>query len=357
MTTMKTAAMSGRERMLAACRRQPVDATPVWFMRQAGRALPEYRKLREKHDILYMAKTPDLATEISLMPVRRLGVDAAVLYADIMLVLEGMGLPYRIEPEIGPIVPNPLRTQEAIERLRTVEAEEATPYVFQAVRQLRKELGDGTAIVGFGGGPFTLACYMIEGRPSREFSHAKGLMFSRPDLWHTLMETLTEVLVRYLREQVRAGADIVQLFDSWVGGLSPRHYERYVLPYTSRILREVRATGVPTIHFGTATASLLPLMAKAGPDVVSVDWRTPLDEAWRLIGADKGIQGNLEPSVLEGSWELVQEEADDVLRRAGGRPGHIFNLGHGVMPSTPPDQLKRLTDYVRAKTAAHSASQ
>ncbi len=341
--------------MLAAARREPTDVTPVWFMRQAGRALPEYRKLRETHEILEMAKTPDMATEISLMPIRRLHVDAAVLYADIMLVLEGMGLPYYIEPDIGPIVPQPLRTEEDIARLRVIPAEEATPYVFQAIRQIRDVLKDETAIVGFGGGPFTLACYMIEGKPSRDFGTAKGLMFARPDLWHRLMETTTEVLVRYLRAQVEAGADIIQLFDSWVGGLAPAHYERYVLPYSRRIFTELRALNVPSIHFGTGTASLLELMAQAGSDVISVDWRVPLDEAWKRIGDDKGIQGNLDPTILGADWETVEAEADDVLRRAGNRPGHIFNLGHGVMPDTSPDQMARLVDFVRTKTAGRTA--
>lgn len=347
--------MTGRERMLAAARREPTDVTPIWFMRQAGRALPEYRKLRETHEILEMAKTPDMATEISLMPIRRLHVDAAVLYADIMLVLEGMGLPYYIEPDIGPIVPQPLRTEEDIARLRVVPAEEATPYVFQTIRQIRDVVKDEIAIVGFGGGPFTLACYMIEGKPSRDFSTAKGLMFARPDLWHRLMETTTEVLVRYLRAQVEAGADIIQLFDSWVGGLAPAHYERYVLPYSRRIFTELRALNVPSIHFGTGTASLLELMAQAGSDVISVDWRVPLDEAWKRIGDDKGIQGNLDPTILGADWEIVEAEADDVLRRAGNRPGHIFNLGHGVMPDTSPDQLARLVDFVRTKTAGRTA--
>ncbi len=344
--------MTGRQRMLAACRRQPVDATPVWYMRQAGRALPEYRKLREKHGILEMAKTPDLATEISLMPVRRLGVDAAVLYADIMLLLEGLGVPYRIEPEVGPIVPSPLRTEADIAALRLMPAEEATPYVFTAIRQLRKALGDKTAIVGFAGGPFTVASYMIEGRPTRDFAQPKALLFSRPDLWHRLMETLTEATVRYLRAQVAAGADVIQVFESWAGALGPSHYRTYVLPYTQQIFREVRALGVPSIYFGTSTAGLLELMATAGSDVVSVDWRLPLDEAWARLGPGKAIQGNLDPGVLLAPFDVVKAEAADVMRRADGRPGHIFNLGHGVLPDTSPDTLALLTEFVRAHVLA-----
>ena len=344
--------MTGRERMLAACRRQPVDATPVWYMRQAGRALPEYRKLREKHAILEIAKNPDLATQVSLMPVRRFGVDAAVLYADIMLVLESMGLPYRIDPDVGPIVPSPVRTDDDVAALLAIPAEEATPYVFDAIRQIRSELGGRTAVVGFAGGPFTLASYMIEGRPTKEFGYSKGLMFSRPDLWRRLMETITGTTVGYLREQVRAGVDIVQIFESWVGALGPSHYERYVLPYTKLIFSEIRALGVPTIYFGTAAGGLLELMASAGSDVLSVDWRVPLDKAWERVGHDRGIQGNLDPTVLAAPDEVVRQEAADVLRRAGGRPGHIFNLGHGVMPHTNPDSLARLTEFVHTYSPA-----
>ena len=342
--------MTGTERILAACRRQPVDSTPVWFMRQAGRCLAEYRKLRETYDILTIARTPQLSTRVTLMPVHRFQVDAAVIFADIMLPLDGMGVPFHIEPEIGPIIPHPVRTEEDIERLTVIEAEDATPYLFETIRMLRAELGDKAALLGFSSAPFTLACYMIEGKPSRDYANAKALMFGRPDLWDRLMEKITEVVVRYLAAQVAAGIQVAQLFDSWVGALAPQHYERFVLPYVRRIFTEMRRIGVPTIHFGTSTASLLELMASAGSDLVSVDWRVPLDEAWSRIGYDLGIQGNLDPTMLLAPFDVVREGAKDVLGRAEGRVGHIFNLGHGVPPATDPDNLSRLVEFVHEQT-------
>jgi uroporphyrinogen decarboxylase len=341
--------MSGRARFLAAARRQPVDATPVWFMRQAGRSLPEYRALRERHDFLTVAKTPELAVEASLMPVHRLGVDGAVLFADIMLPLEGMGVPFRIEPAIGPVIPSPIRTETDVARLSIADANDATPYVFEAIRLLRRQLGESAAVIGFSGAPFTLACYLIEGRPSREYPRTKAMMFGRPDLWHRMMNLLSEVVVRYLRAQIAAGADVVQLFDSWLGLLGPDAYRRFALPYTRRICAALGGSA-PTIHFSTGTASLLDLIAGAGSDLVGVDWRQPIDTAWGRIG-NRGIQGNLDPTVLLASFDIVTEEARDVLRRAAGRPGHIFNLGHGVLPETNPDHLARLVDLVHAETA------
>lgn len=341
-----TKAMTGAERMLAACRLQPVDATPVWFMRQAGRCFPEYRRLREKYEILTIAKTPELCAEVTLLPVNRLGVDAAVMFADIMLPLEGMGVPFRIEPEIGPIIEYPVRTAADVDAIRVIDAEEATPYVFDAIRLLRSLLKDTAALVGFSGSPFTMACYLIEGRPSRTYDLAKGFMYAQPLEWHKLMEKITEVVARYLRAQVKAGVQVVQLFDSWVGVLGPLQYESFVQPYSTRIFKEVRAMGVPSIHFGTGAASLLGQMSAVGPDIVSVDWRVPLDDAWRQIGPHRGIQGNLDPVIMLASGDVIKREALDVLRRAGGRPGHIFNLGHGVLPQTQPDELARLVDLV-----------
>ena len=332
--------------MLAACRLQPVDTTPVWFMRQAGRCLAEYRELRQRYDILEIAKTPELCAQVTTMPVDVFGVDAAVMYADIMLPLDGMGVPFRIEPEIGPIIERPIRSADDVSRLRVIDAEDATPYLFDAIRMLRRQLAGRAALVGFSGAPFTIACYLIEGRPSRDYAQAKAMMFGRSEVWHRLMETLAEVIIRYLRAQVAAGVQVVQLFDSWVGALGPGDYERFVLPYTTRIFSEVRGTGVPTIHFGTGTAGLLELMASAGSDIVSVDWRVRLDDAWGRIGHDKGIQGNLEPAVLLAPFGVVEEAARDVLRRAAGQHGHIFNLGHGVLPETPPESLTRLVELV-----------
>jgi len=347
-----TKGMTGEQRMLVACGLRPADCTPVWFMRQAGRSLLEYRELRKKHDILAMQRDPETAAMVTLMPVDRLGVDAAVIYADIMLPLDIMGLEFKIEPSVGPIIGHPVRTRADVERLVVGEAKEGTPYLFDAIRIVSRDLAGRTAVVGFAGSPFTLACYMIEGRPSRDYGKAKSLMYGDPMLWHQLLEKITEVTVGYLRAQVEAGAQVIQLFDSWVGALSPDTYEKFVLPYSKRIFSEVRANGVPTIHFGTGAAQLLELMAEAGPNLVSVDWRVPLDSAWKRVGYDKGMQGNLDPTVvLTNSWPAIEERARDVLRRAGGRPGHVFNLGHGVLPATDPALLTHLREFVHEETA------
>jgi uroporphyrinogen decarboxylase len=319
-------------------------------MRQAGRCLAEYRELRKRYDILTMAKTPELCAQVTLMPVNEFGVDAAVLYADIMLPLERMGISFEIEPEIGPIIHNPVRTMQDVEALRVIDAEEATPYVLEAIRLVRHELEGRQAVIGFSGAPFTLACYMIEGRPSRDYGTAKSLMYGQPEVWHALMNKLTEVVSRYLLAQIAAGVDVVQLFDSWVGALSPSVYSRFVQPYSRRIFDAVQQTGTPSIHFGTGTASLLELMTEAGGDIISVDWRVDLDTAWQRIGFDRGIQGNLDPTLLLTPWNVIEEGMHDVLRRAGNRPGHIFNLGHGVLAPTPPDMLRRLVDAVHEST-------
>jgi uroporphyrinogen decarboxylase len=342
-------------RLLAACRLEPADCTPVWFMRQAGRCLADYRKLREQYDILTMTRTPELCAQVTRMPVDVLGVDGAVLYADIMLPLFGMGVPFSIDPGIGPIVHAPVRDRAAIDALRIVEAESATPELFETIRLLRRDLGDRAALIGFAGAPYTVASYLIEGRPSRDHARAKSLMYGDPALWQRLMEKLTEVTIRYLRAQVAAGVQVVQLFDSWMGDLGRREYQRHVLPHATRIFAALREEGVPTIHFGTGTVGLLEQMAEAGPDLVSVDWRVPLDEAWRRIGDDKGIQGNLDPAVLLTPMEVVREHAAEVLAAAGGRPGHIFNLGHGVLPDTPSDQLRQLVEFVHQETARQRA--
>ena len=320
-------------------------------MRQAGRCLAEYRELRKRYDILTMAKTPELCAQVTLMPVQEFGVDAAVLYADIMLPLEAMGISCEIEPEIGPIIHNPIRTMRDVEALRVPAAEESTPYVFEAIRLVRRELEGKQAVIGFSGAPFTLACYMIEGRPSRDYGLAKSLMYGQPEVWHALMQKLTEVVSRYLVAQIHAGVDVVQLFDSWVGALSPSTYKRFVQPYTRHIFEAVSRTGTPAIHFGTGAASLLELMTEAGGDIISVDWRVDLDEAWARIGYDRGIQGNIDPTLLLASWNAIEEGMHDVLRRAAQRPGHIFNLGHGVLAPTPPDVLRRLVESVHAATA------
>ena len=337
--------MSGRARLLAAARRQPTDTTPVWFMRQAGRCLPEYRALRERHDFMTVATTPELATQATLMPVGRFGVDGAVLFADIMLPLTGMGVPFEIRPNIGPVIADPIRTAADVARLRVVDPEEGTPYVLAALRLLRGELGERAALLGFAGAPFTLACYLIEGQSSREYPRTKALMYGAPEVWHALMDTLTEVTIRYLRGQIGAGADAVQLFDSWLGLLGPDAYAAFVLPYTTRIFAALRGTA-PTIHFSTGTASLLDAIASAGSDVISLDWRVRLDDAWARIGVHRGVQGNLDSTLVLAPWPAVAAGVKDVLAQAAGRPGHIFNLGHGILPETDPDVLARIVGLV-----------
>jgi len=319
-------------------------------MRQAGRSFAEYRELRKKYGILEIAKTPELSTQVTLMPVHTFGVDGAVLYADIMLPIEGMGVSLEIEPEVGPIIHNPIRTMKDVEALRVLDAQETVPYVLETVRLVRRELAGKQAVIGFSGAPFTLACYMIEGRPSRNYELAKSLMYGQPRLWHALMDKLTAVVSNYLLAQLKAGADVVQVFDSWIGAVSPSVYRRFVQPYMKRIFAAIKETGSPSIHFGTGTAALLEVMTEAGGDVISVDWRVDLDEAWARIGYDRGIQGNLDPTLLLTSWPIIEAGMHDVLRRAGGRPGHIFNLGHGVPASTDTDLLRRLVDAVHEAT-------
>ncbi|MBI3978130.1 MAG: uroporphyrinogen decarboxylase, partial [Chloroflexi bacterium] len=342
---------TGETRMLRACRRQPVDCTPVWFMRQAGRCLPEYRKLRERYDLLTMARTPDLAAEVTLMPVRAFGVDAAVIFADIMLPLEGMGLAFHIEPETGPIVHRPVRTMADVEALRVPAVDELVPYLMEAIRLVRRELAGKTAVIGFAGAPFTLACYMVEGKPTREYAKVKTLMFSQPAVWDALLAKVSTVLQSYVAAQVRAGAQVVQIFDSWVGALHPADYEAFVLPHTRPIFGRLAELDVPSVHFGTATGGLVERLARAGGDLIGLDWRVALDEGWARVGSDRGVQGNLDPVRLLAGWEATREGMADVLRRADGRLGHVFNLGHGVLPETPPDALRRLVDEVHAATA------
>jgi uroporphyrinogen decarboxylase len=352
MTTVASRAMTGAERLVAACRRQPADATPVWFMRQAGRSLAKYRKLREQYPILTLAKTPELCSQITLMPVAELGVDGAVLFADIMLPLEPMGVSLEIQPDLGPVIHAPIRDMAAVDALRPLDAEEGVPFLLETIRGLRSELSDGrAAIIGFSGAPFTLACYLIEGRPSRDYAHAKTLMLREPAVWSALMDRLTDGMIRYLQAQITAGADVIQVFDSWVGSLAPADYERSVLPWMRRLFEALRPFGAPTIHFGTGNAALLELMASAGSDVMSVDWRVHLDEAWQRIGFERGIQGNLDPVRPLAGWDIARTGMREVLARAGGRPGHVFNLGHGVMPETDPDVLKRLVDGVHREAA------
>src|SRR5579883_826190 len=342
---------TGVARFMDACYHRQPDSTPVWFMRQAGRCLAEYRELRKKYDILTMAKTPELCAQVTMMPVNELGVDGAVLYADIMLPLEGMGVSLEIQPDLGPVIHHPIRTMQDVEKLNVIDPEEAVPYVMEAVRLVRHELEGKQAVIGFSGAPFTLACYLIEGRPSRDYGIAKSLMYGQPEVWHALMEKLTEVTSRYLVAQIKAGVNVVQLFDSWVGALSPSVYRRFVFPYTQRIFQAVKETGTPSIHFGTGTGTLLEAMAEAGGDIMCIDWRFDLDEAWKRIGYERGIQRNLDPTLLLAPWEAIEEGVKDVLRRAENRPGHIFKLGHGVLAPTDPQMLKRVVETVHTLSA------
>jgi uroporphyrinogen decarboxylase len=333
-------------RFLAAARHQPVDTTPVWLMRQAGRSLPEYRALREHYSLLDIVAEPDLCAEVTLQPVRRLGVDAAVMFADIMLPLRGMGIDFDLVEGVGPVIANPVRSAADVDRLRVADGEEAAPQVITAVRRVVSE--SPVPVVCFAGAPFTLTSYLLEGRPSRDFSLTKRFMYSEPEAFDRLLGKLAATMSGYLAAQVRAGAAAVQLFDSWIGALGPDDYQTLVAPHTRAVFAAIEALGVPRIHFGTGTAALLEAIADTGPDLVSLDWRVRLDEGWRRVGLERGVQGNLDPAVLLAPGEVVQQRAREVLRRAGGRPGHVFNLGHGVLPETPLANLQLLVDTVHA---------
>jgi uroporphyrinogen decarboxylase len=330
--------------LVRAARREPVERTPVWFMRQAGRSLPEYRAVRERHTFWEVAHTPELCAEVTLQPVRRHGVDAAVMFADIMTPVLGMGLDVDLVEGVGPVVATPVRTLADVEALRVPDADDAFAPLLEAIRIVRADLAPERAVVGFCGGPFTVAGYLVEGKPSREFATVKALMYGEPDVWRALMDKLADCFAAYVAAQARAGADVVQLFDSWVGALSPSDYDEFVAPWSARILA---AVDVPTIHFGTGASTLLPAMARAGGDVIGLDWRIPLDDGWALAGDDRGVQGNLDPAVLLGPWDRVEAEARDVLTRAANRPGHIFNLGHGVLPRTEASVVTRLCELVQ----------
>jgi uroporphyrinogen decarboxylase len=355
-------AAARRDRFLAACGRRPVDTTPVWMMRQAGRSLPAYRELRQRHGLVEITRQPELCAEVTLLPTRVLEVDAAIMFADIMLPLAGLGVSFELVEDVGPVVAEPIRSRAQVDALTAIPSAESVPTVLEAIRIARRELDGVIPLIGFSGAPFTLASYLIEGRPSRDFTRTKAMMFTEPATWHALMERLSAMVIDYLGEQVAAGIQAMQLFDSWVGALAPADYRNYVAPHVAAIFEATASMGVPRIHFGTNTATLLELMAapggpdSPGPDVVSVDWRIPLDSAWSRIGAAKGIQGNLEPAALLAPPEVLVARIDDVLAAAGGRPGHIFNLGHGVLPDSPLDNLKLLVDTVHAHGASRPAS-
>ena len=340
--------------LLKAARMEKAGCTPLWFMRQAGRILPEYREVRGKHSLLDICRNPELAAVVTMQPVERFDVDAAIVFADIVTPLVGIGIDVQLVEKVGPVIDPPIRSESDLERLRPLDPEQDVPYMLQALRLVRNELSEEKALIGFAGAPFTLATYLIEGGPSRNYATTKAMMYGQPDLWHGLMSRLSDMIVAYLRAQAGAGAQMLQLFDSWVGWLSPQDYRRYVFPHTREIIGAVKATGVPAIHFATGSGGLNEVIRDSGADVIGLDWRVPLDEAWASLG-DVAVQGNLDPAVLLGPPDVVREQTRDVLKRAGGRPGHIFNLGHGFLPQTPIDNIMHMIDCVREWDASHAA--
>lgn len=337
-------------RFLKACRMEPVDCTPVWFMRQAGRYLPEYRELRKSHTLLDLCRNPDLAAEVTLQPIRRFDLDAAIIFADILLPLEGMGVAFEFAKGEGPVIHRPLRSPDDVKTLRLMEPAEELSFVLDAIRVVRRELSSSIALIGFAGAPFTLASYMIEGGRSRAFQEAKLFMYSEPGAWHELMVKLATITVAYLAAQIEAGAQAVQLFDSWVGCLGPEDYEQYVLPYSQSIFERLGRYEVPLIHFGTGTATLLDLMKKAGGTVIGLDFRVRLGEAWQNLGRDVAIQGNLDPIAMLGPQDLLRGKVLDVLSEAASQRGHIFNLGHGILPQTPIENVSAVVNWVHQES-------
>ena len=330
---------------LQACRRQPTAYTPIWLMRQAGRYMKEYRALRKKYSFLEMCKNPEIAAQVTLQPVKRFDLDAAIIFSDILIPLEPMGVEFEFAKGEGPVFHHPLREMKEVEKLRTFDPEEEIPFLMKTIRMVREDLEGKAPLIGFAGAPFTLASYIIEGGHSKNYVLTKCMMYRNRPIWDALMGKISEVLIRYLNAQIRSGVQTVQLFDSWAGCLSPADYEEYVLPYSKRIIEGVDRT-VPLIHFATSNSTLLELMKGAGGDVIGVDWRVDLGEAWARLGNDVAIQGNLDPVVLFGPVSVIEKEVKRILDRAGGRPGHIFNLGHGILPETPVDHVAALIDIV-----------
>lgn len=334
-------------RLVAACRRESLDHPPVWLMRQAGRHLPEYRAIREHHTLLDICAEAELSAEVTLQPVRRYGVDGAIIFADIMLPLVAMGVDLRFEPGVGPVITNPIRDEAAVRALRSLVPEEGVRPTLDAIRIVRAEVSPEAAVIGFAGAPFTLASYLIEGGPTRDFKRVKQLMYREPGLFASLLDALADAMVVYLKAQAKAGADVLQVFDTWVGSLGPDDYERHVAPSMRRMFSALAHRDAPTIHFGVHTAALLPQMSAVGADVVGVDWRVPLDDAWARVGRDRGVQGNLDPTVLFAEPTEICTRVARMLERTGGRPGHIANLGHGVLPDTPIEGVHAFVDAVR----------
>ncbi len=332
-------------RFVKACQTQPVDRTPVWFMRQAGRYMPEYRAVRKQYSLIEICKRPEIAAEVTITAAEALGVDAAIIFADLLLPLEVMGLPFHFSSGEGPVIEKPVRDQADISRLRTDHAADLG-YVADGVRLVCKHFGPRLPVIGFCGAPFTLASYMIEGGGSRNYVNTKKMMYSSPAAWDELMGKLVSVVSEYAAEQVQAGADVIQIFDSWVGCLSVDDYRRYVLRRTTELVKSLRKAGVPIIYFGTDSATLLPCMKQTGAEVIGLDWRIPLDQGWDAVGSG-AVQGNLDPVLLFADWKEIKPRAGEILRRAAGRPGHIFNLGHGILPETPVENVKTLAKFVQ----------
>jgi uroporphyrinogen decarboxylase len=349
---MRTIIMTSRdERFLKACRYEKTDCTPVWFMRQAGRYMKAYRAIREKYSLIEMFKNPGLAAEITLQPVKAFSIDAAIIFADILLPLEGMGVDFEFPEGGGPAIHNPVRTNSDVQSLRIADPEADLGYVLEGLRMVRSEIDGKIPLIGFAGGPFTLASYAIEGGSSSHYLFTKNFMHGNPDGWNLLMQKFSGTVLSFLKAQVQAGAQVVQIFDSWVGCLSPSDYRDYVFPHMKKIFHALNEENIPSIHFGTGTAGLLPLIAEAGGDIIGVDWRIALDRAWNSIETGAGVQGNLDPVALLAPRDFLLQRAEEVLDAAGGRPGHIFNLGHGILPSTPEDSVKALADYVHEYSA------
>jgi len=334
------------QEFLKACRREQTVFTPVWLMRQAGRYLPEYMKIRRNHSFLEMCRTPELAAEVTLQPVDILGVDAAILFADILLPLDGMGISLEFAKDEGPVIHNPVRSQKDVDNIRIIEAEEATPYVMETIRILRRELVNRVPLIGFSGAPFTLASYIIEGGGSKTYMNCKRMMYEAPAIWHALLSKVSEVILRYLKAQIAAGAQAVQVFDSWVGTLAPDDYREFVLPYSRYVMQGLKNEGVPVIHFANNAATLLEMVKEAGGDVIGLDWRLDLAEAWSRLGYDVAVQGNLEPLALFGPPAVIEKKVKSILAKAAKRPGHIFNLGHGIQKETEVENAKILIDAV-----------
>jgi uroporphyrinogen decarboxylase len=339
--------MTGGSRFLSACLRRPVDRPPVWFLRQAGRYMAEYREVRKHHTLVEICKRPEIAAEVTITAAEKLGVDAAIIFADLLLPLEPMGLDFEFVAGEGPMVHHPLRTVESIDRLRTDRAGELE-YVAAAIEKVAGHFGDKMGMIGFCGAPYTLASYMIEGGSSRNYIFTKQMMYSEPYAWQKLLDKLVTVLVAFCKQQVDAGADCIQIFDSWVGSLSVEDYRDYVLPVTTRLVRAVQEMGVPVIYFGVDSASLLPAMRETGADVIGLDWRTPLDEGWKSMGYGCAVQGNLDPITLFAPLPILEERVKQILAKADGRPGHIFNLGHGIVPGTPVENVQAVVKMVKA---------